>query len=196
MSCEVLQFQSKHFSFRSSWMSGPTNSINRLHIAFLQDYKKTTRGQEIHSSDISEDSLWHTTLVYSSLNYERTCTSGTSSTWFLGSVPLTCLLITLLQYLLLTCALFLAEPTGSSSLSSDSLSVSPPVPPAALGIVLTSGCATSRHCQQQELPGVRIHCCDSDLCNGAPYRQCNTMHYVCAVASLLLLRMLLWYKGT
>ncbi|KAE8285043.1 Ras-related protein Rab-14 [Larimichthys crocea] len=33
----------------------------------------------------------------------------------------------------------------------------------ALGIVLTSGCATSRHCQQQELPGVRIHCCDSDL---------------------------------
>ncbi|KAK2819180.1 hypothetical protein Q5P01_024741 [Channa striata] len=33
----------------------------------------------------------------------------------------------------------------------------------ALGIVLTSGCATSRHCQQQELPGVRIHCCGSDL---------------------------------
>ncbi|XP_043386755.1 ly6/PLAUR domain-containing protein 1-like [Chelonia mydas] len=37
-----------------------------------------------------------------------------------------------------------------------------------LGILLTSGCATSRHCQQQELPGVRIHCCDADLCNGSP----------------------------
>ncbi|XP_068067208.1 ly6/PLAUR domain-containing protein 1-like [Anomalospiza imberbis] len=37
-----------------------------------------------------------------------------------------------------------------------------------LGILLTSGCATSRHCQQQELPGVRIHCCDTDLCNGSP----------------------------
>ncbi|KAM6047664.1 uncharacterized protein VSU04_012735 isoform 3-T4 [Chlamydotis macqueenii] len=37
-----------------------------------------------------------------------------------------------------------------------------------LGILLTSGCATSRHCQQQELPGVRIHCCDTDLCNAAP----------------------------
>ncbi|XP_059571995.1 ly6/PLAUR domain-containing protein 1 [Alligator mississippiensis] len=36
-----------------------------------------------------------------------------------------------------------------------------------LGILLTSGCATSRHCQQQELPGVRIHCCDTDLCNGS-----------------------------
>ncbi|OCT67053.1 hypothetical protein XELAEV_18038335mg [Xenopus laevis] len=34
-----------------------------------------------------------------------------------------------------------------------------------LGMLLSSGCATSRHCQQQELPGVRIHCCDSDLCN-------------------------------
>lgn len=37
-----------------------------------------------------------------------------------------------------------------------------------LGSLLTSGCATSRHCQQQELPGVRIHCCDTDLCNGSP----------------------------
>ncbi|KAM6047428.1 uncharacterized protein LJ206_018168 [Theristicus caerulescens] len=37
-----------------------------------------------------------------------------------------------------------------------------------LGILLTSGCATSRHCQQQELPGVRIHCCDTDLCNSSP----------------------------
>ncbi|XP_025917853.1 ly6/PLAUR domain-containing protein 1-like [Apteryx rowi] len=38
---------------------------------------------------------------------------------------------------------------------------------AVLGIPLTSGCATSRHCQQQELPGLRIHCCDTDLCNGS-----------------------------
>lgn len=64
---------------------------------------------------------------------------------------------------------------------------------AALGIVLTSGCATSRHCQQQELPGVRIHCCDSDLCNSAPSWHPSTLHYVCALFSLLLLRMWLWY---
>ncbi|XP_048852020.1 uncharacterized protein LOC125720536 [Brienomyrus brachyistius] len=38
----------------------------------------------------------------------------------------------------------------------------------ALGILLTSGCATAQHCHQKELPGVRIHCCDSDLCNSAP----------------------------
>ncbi|KAF7687294.1 hypothetical protein HF521_014522 [Silurus meridionalis] len=37
----------------------------------------------------------------------------------------------------------------------------------ALGMVLTSGCATSRHCHTEELPGVKIHCCDSDLCNCA-----------------------------
>lgn len=77
------------------------------------------------------------------------------------------------------------------------LTVSPPPPPpvlpAALGIVLTSGCATSRHCQQQELPGVRIHCCDSDLCNSAPSRNPGTLHYICAVATLLLLRMWLWF---
>ncbi|XP_043838454.1 lymphocyte antigen 6H-like [Dromiciops gliroides] len=36
-----------------------------------------------------------------------------------------------------------------------------------LGILLTSGCATSRHCQQQELPGVHIRCCQADLCNGS-----------------------------
>ncbi|XP_044519023.1 lymphocyte antigen 6H-like [Gracilinanus agilis] len=36
-----------------------------------------------------------------------------------------------------------------------------------LGILLTSGCATSRHCQQQELPGVHIRCCQTDLCNGS-----------------------------
>ncbi|KAG9353869.1 hypothetical protein JZ751_011993 [Albula glossodonta] len=60
----------------------------------------------------------------------------------------------------------------------------------ALGIVLTSGCATSRHCQQQELPGVRIHCCDSDLCNSAPLCCAGTLHYLCMLASLVLLRLL------
>ncbi|PWA26749.1 hypothetical protein CCH79_00000923 [Gambusia affinis] len=57
---------------------------------------------------------------------------------------------------------------------------------AALGIALTSGCATSRHCQQQELPGVRIHCCDSDLCNSTPLWHPSTLHYVCALGVLLL----------
>ncbi|KAJ4926370.1 hypothetical protein JOQ06_008546 [Pogonophryne albipinna] len=59
----------------------------------------------------------------------------------------------------------------------------------ALGIVLTSGCATSRHCQQHELPGVRIHCCDSDLCNSAPSWYPGTLQYICALLSLLLQRM-------
>ncbi|KAM6975459.1 uncharacterized protein LKV04_014835 [Tautogolabrus adspersus] len=59
----------------------------------------------------------------------------------------------------------------------------------ALGIVLTSGCATSRHCQQQELPGVRIHCCDSDLCNSAPTWHSCTLQCIGALFSLLLLRM-------
>ena len=86
---------------------------------------------------------------------------------------------------------FLAEPNGSSSLFSDWLSSSS-VLPAALGIVLTSGCATSRHCQQQELPGVRIHCCDSDLCNSSPSWHLSILHYVCALCSLLLLRMWFW----
>ncbi|XP_077093622.1 uncharacterized protein LOC143745403 [Siphateles boraxobius] len=58
----------------------------------------------------------------------------------------------------------------------------------ALGIVLTSGCATSRHCQQKELPGVSIHCCDSDLCNSAtlwrPHTHTHTLQ--------LLLAALLW----
>ncbi|KAG7258078.1 hypothetical protein CRUP_008304 [Coryphaenoides rupestris] len=60
---------------------------------------------------------------------------------------------------------------------------------AALGIVLTSGCATSRHCQQQELPGVRIHCCGSDLCNGTTRWRSNALHYTCALACLLLARL-------
>lgn len=94
------------------------------------------------------------------------------------------------------CFFFLAEPNTSLSLFPDWLSP-PPVPPAALGIVLTSGCATSRHCQQQELPGVRIHCCDSDLCNSAPSWRHMTLHYISAVLSLLLLRMfVLWYGVT
>ncbi|KAG5834711.1 hypothetical protein ANANG_G00264490 [Anguilla anguilla] len=56
----------------------------------------------------------------------------------------------------------------------------------ALGIVLTSGCATSRHCQQQELPGVRIHCCDTDLCNSAPCCRPGTLHCLALLAGLLL----------
>ncbi|KAG8447537.1 hypothetical protein GDO86_014875 [Hymenochirus boettgeri] len=48
-----------------------------------------------------------------------------------------------------------------------------------LGILLTSGCATSRHCQQQELPGVRIHCCDSDLCNGGTQHSAHLLLYLC-----------------
>lgn len=51
-----------------------------------------------------------------------------------------------------------------------------------LGTPLTSGCATSRHCQQQELPGVRIHCCDTDLCNGSP----TALHPPPGLAGLLL----------
>ncbi|KAL9826961.1 uncharacterized protein GJ701_013417 [Geothlypis trichas] len=58
-----------------------------------------------------------------------------------------------------------------------------------LGILLTSGCATSRHCQQQELPGVRIHCCDTDLCNaspGAPRPPPGPLLLPCILAALLL----------
>ncbi|KAK2911430.1 hypothetical protein Q8A67_003563 [Cirrhinus molitorella] len=59
----------------------------------------------------------------------------------------------------------------------------------ALGIVLTSGCATSRHCQQQELPGVSIHCCDSDLCNSATRRPAHSLQR--ALLLLILARMCL-----
>lgn len=58
---------------------------------------------------------------------------------------------------------------------------------AALGMVLTSGCATSRHCQQQELPGVRIHCCDTDLCNSAPWSRPGALHRLGLLTGLLLL---------
>ncbi len=83
---------------------------------------------------------------------------------------------------------FLAESNTCSSLFSDRLSSSS-VLPAALGIVLTSGCATSRHCQQQELPGVRIHCCDSDLCNSALSWHPSILSCIGALLGLLLLRM-------
>ncbi|KAM7390997.1 hypothetical protein PAMP_021715 [Pampus punctatissimus] len=35
----------------------------------------------------------------------------------------------------------------------------------SLGLVLTRGCGTSRHCQHVELPGVSVACCDWSLCN-------------------------------
>lgn len=95
------------------------------------------------------------------------------------------------------CSFYLAEPNTSSSLFSAWLSVylSPSfLPLATLGIVLTSGCATSRHCQQQELPGVRIHCCDSDLCNSASSRHAGALHHISALFSLLMLKMWLWYE--
>ncbi|KAJ8006091.1 hypothetical protein DPEC_G00124660 [Dallia pectoralis] len=56
---------------------------------------------------------------------------------------------------------------------------------SALGIVLTSGCATSRHCQQQELPGVQIHCCGRDLCNSTPCWTRTSLHWLFPVSSLL-----------
>ncbi|KAM3611034.1 uncharacterized protein V6R79_012700 [Siganus canaliculatus] len=40
----------------------------------------------------------------------------------------------------------------------------------SLDLVLSRGCATSRHCQQAELPGVSVECCDWSLCNGATGR--------------------------
>lgn len=95
------------------------------------------------------------------------------------------------------CSFYLAEPNTSSSLFSAWLSVYLSrsfLPLATLGIVLTSGCATSRHCQQQELPGVRIHCCDSDLCNSASSRHAGALHYISALFSLLMLKMWLWYE--
>ncbi|MCI4392576.1 hypothetical protein PGIGA_G00147380 [Pangasianodon gigas] len=54
----------------------------------------------------------------------------------------------------------------------------------ALGMVLTSGCATSRHCHTEELPGVKIHCCDSDLCN------CASRHHKSSLSSQTLYLMM------
>lgn len=65
----------------------------------------------------------------------------------------------------------------------------------ALGMVLTSGCATSRHCHTEELPGVKIHCCDSDLCNCAPHHHklllsSHTLHLI--IASFATVWLQLW----
>ncbi|KAG7489553.1 hypothetical protein JOB18_014827 [Solea senegalensis] len=37
----------------------------------------------------------------------------------------------------------------------------------SLDLIMSRGCATSRHCQQAELPGVLVTCCDWSLCNGS-----------------------------
>ncbi|TRY85580.1 hypothetical protein DNTS_010161 [Danionella cerebrum] len=51
----------------------------------------------------------------------------------------------------------------------------------ALGVTLTSGCATARHCHTEELPGVNIHCCDSELCNSAASWKTDTLARVVLV---------------
>ncbi|XP_062873655.1 uncharacterized protein LOC134335136 [Trichomycterus rosablanca] len=57
----------------------------------------------------------------------------------------------------------------------------------ALKMVLTSGCATSRHCHTEELPGVKIHCCDSDLCNFASHHHITSSpsHTLCFLTATL-----------
>ncbi|XP_050966705.1 uncharacterized protein LOC127165832 [Labeo rohita] len=65
----------------------------------------------------------------------------------------------------------------------------------ALGVMLTSGCATARHCHTEELPGVNIHCCDSDLCNSATRWRTSTLLPICSLTfSLLFQKMILWTK--
>ncbi|KAK2911642.1 hypothetical protein Q8A67_003775 [Cirrhinus molitorella] len=65
----------------------------------------------------------------------------------------------------------------------------------ALGVMLTSGCATARHCHTEELPGVNIHCCDSDLCNSATRWRTTTLLPICSLTfSLLFQRLILWTK--
>ncbi|KAM8796625.1 uncharacterized protein ACNFOS_009943 [Eudromia elegans] len=59
-----------------------------------------------------------------------------------------------------------------------------------LGVPLTSGCATARHCQQPELPGVRIHCCATDLCNAAPRRPAGHLPLLAPFLAALLLLLL------
>ncbi|KAG9261894.1 prostate stem cell antigen-like [Astyanax mexicanus] len=54
-----------------------------------------------------------------------------------------------------------------------------------LGIVLTSGCATSHHCHTEELPGVKIHCCDSDLCNSASSWHISSLQALCSLTVTL-----------
>ncbi|XP_048045350.1 uncharacterized protein LOC125267602 [Megalobrama amblycephala] len=58
----------------------------------------------------------------------------------------------------------------------------------ALGVMLTSGCATARHCHTEELPGVNIHCCDSDLCNSATRWRTTTLMPMCSLTFALLLQ--------
>ncbi|KAJ1145980.1 hypothetical protein NDU88_012263 [Pleurodeles waltl] len=56
------------------------------------------------------------------------------------------------------------------------------------GIPLTLGCATSRHCQQHELPGVRIQCCEADLCNRAAMMGLHSILIcICCFISLVFL---------
>ncbi|XP_025022558.1 uncharacterized protein LOC107326134 isoform X3 [Python bivittatus] len=64
---------------------------------------------------------------------------------------------------------------------------------AVLGILLTGGCATSRHCQQQALPGTRIHCRHRDLCNGSPPRSSCPVR--CSlIPGMVLATFLLWSR--
>ncbi|KAG8536045.1 hypothetical protein GDO81_027205 [Engystomops pustulosus] len=56
-----------------------------------------------------------------------------------------------------------------------------------LGKLLTSGCATSRHCHQHELPGVRIRCCDTDLCNGATLPTTHRLHLLLGLVWIIFL---------
>jgi len=58
----------------------------------------------------------------------------------------------------------------------------------ALGVMLTSGCATARHCHTEELPGVNIHCCASDLCNSATRWRTTTLMPMCSLTFALLLQ--------
>ncbi|KAK7165126.1 hypothetical protein R3I94_003486 [Phoxinus phoxinus] len=58
----------------------------------------------------------------------------------------------------------------------------------ALGVMLTSGCATARHCHTEELPGVNIHCCASNLCNSATRWRTTTLMPMCSLTFALLLQ--------
>ncbi|XP_026176960.1 uncharacterized protein LOC113138612 [Mastacembelus armatus] len=72
---------------------------------------------------------------------------------------LSCLCVPVESPDLLSC---LCVPVESPDLLSCLRSISGP---ESLDLVLSRGCATSRHCQQAELPGVSITCCDWSLCN-------------------------------
>ncbi|CAN0251353.1 uncharacterized protein LOC144948385 [Lampetra fluviatilis] len=55
----------------------------------------------------------------------------------------------------------------------------------AHGAVVSRSCATSRQCHEVAIPGVRVHCCEEDLCNGG-LRTAATPPHVAAHATLLL----------